>query len=55
MKVKKLSLREKVIVFQKGEYEIEQREEGTEFGLKEIWATGSILDGNSSGRFFRIT
>lgn len=22
-------------------------------GLKEIWATGSILDGNSSGRFFR--
>jgi adenine-specific DNA-methyltransferase len=22
-------------------------------GLKEIWATGTILDGNSSGRFFR--
>lgn len=22
-------------------------------GLKEVWATGSILDGNSSGRFFR--
>lgn len=22
-------------------------------GLKEIWATGAILDGNSSGRFFR--
>jgi adenine-specific DNA-methyltransferase len=43
----------KVTVFQKGEYEIEQREKGTEFGLKEIWATGSILDGNSSGRFFR--
>lgn len=25
----------------------------SEDGLKEIWATGSILDGNSSGRFFR--
>ncbi len=26
---------------------------GSEDGRKEIWATGSILDGNSSGRFFR--
>ncbi|MFR6421639.1 MAG: hypothetical protein ACLUOO_03095 [Coprococcus sp.] len=26
---------------------------GDEYGLKEIWATGTILDGNSSGRFFR--
>lgn len=25
----------------------------TQKGLKEIWATGTILDGNSSGRFFR--
>ncbi|HFF3294518.1 TPA: DNA methyltransferase, partial [Legionella pneumophila] len=26
---------------------------GSEDGLKEIWASGTILDGNSSGRFFR--
>ena len=26
---------------------------GSVDGLKEIWASGSILDGNSSGRFFR--
>ena len=25
----------------------------SDIGLKEIWATGTILDGNSSGRFFR--
>ena len=43
----------RVVVFQKGEYEIEKKSEGNAFGLKEIWATGSILDGNSSGRFFR--
>lgn len=42
----------KVVVFEKGEYEI-IKDEGTEDGRKEIWATGSILDGNSSGRFFR--
>ncbi|MCT3582720.1 site-specific DNA-methyltransferase [Levilactobacillus brevis] len=27
--------------------------EGSSTGLKEIWATGTILNGNSSGRFFR--
>ncbi len=43
----------KVEVFQKGDYEIIQEDRGNEFGLKEIWASGSILDGNSSGRFFR--
>lgn len=42
----------KVVIFDKGSYEIEKKE-GGEDGLKEIWATGSILDGNSSGRFFR--
>jgi len=41
-----------VVVFKKDEYEI-VKGEGTENGLKEIWATGTILDGNSSGRFFR--
>lgn len=42
----------KVEVFKKGTYSIEKRQ-GSEFGLKEIWASGTILDGNSSGRFFR--
>ena len=42
----------KVIVFTKEEIELEKRE-ASEKGRKEIWATGSILDGNSSGRFFR--
>lgn len=42
----------KVDIFEKGQYSIIE-EEGSEFGLKEIWASGTILDGNSSGRFFR--
>lgn len=42
----------KVEIFEKGSYEIIE-EEGSEYGLKEIWASGTILDGNSSGRFFR--
>lgn len=42
----------KVEVFNKGNYEIVE-EDGSEYGLKEIWASGTILDGNSSGRFFR--
>lgn len=42
----------KVEVFYKDNYEIIE-EEGSEYGLKEIWASGTILDGNSSGRFFR--
>ena len=42
----------KVEVYEKGDYSILE-EEGSEFGLKEIWASGTILDGNSSGRFFR--
>jgi adenine-specific DNA-methyltransferase len=41
-----------VEIFQPGEYEI-RKVPGHINGLKEIWATGSILDGNSSGRFFR--
>lgn len=41
-----------VTIFEPGEYEIVERE-GSVTGLKEIWATGTILDGNSSGRFFR--
>lgn len=42
----------KVVVFEKNQYKI-KKGIGTENGRKEIWATGSILDGNSSGRFFR--
>lgn len=42
----------KVTIFQPNEYAI-VKGEPTETGLKEIWATGTILDGNSSGRFFR--
>lgn len=41
-----------VVVFQPGEFEINESE-GSADGLKEIWASGTILDGNSSGRFFR--
>jgi len=42
----------RVDIFQKGQYEV-VKGVGTEYGLKEIWASGTILDGNSSGRFFR--
>jgi len=41
-----------VSIFRPGEYDIVEKE-GSEDGLKEIWASGTILDGNSSGRFFR--
>lgn len=42
----------KVEIFQPDQYEIVTTEPTLE-GLKEIWASGKILDGNSSGRFFR--
>lgn len=41
-----------VDIFSKGDYEI-VLDEPSKDNLKEIWATGKILDGNSSGRFFR--
>lgn len=41
-----------VVKFSTNEYKI-IKSEGNENGLKEIWASGTILDGNSSGRFFR--
>ena len=43
----------RVVVFDSNEYKIVKKDVGDEYGLKEIWATGTILDGNSSGRFFR--
>lgn len=42
----------KVVLFPNNQYEI-VKGEGSKDGLKEIWASGTILDGNSSGRFFR--
>lgn len=42
----------KVTLFKKGEYKI-RKVAGHSQGLKAIWATGTILNGNSSGRFFR--
>lgn len=41
-----------VEVFKNGQYRIEKVVPSLT-GLKEIWASGKILDGNSSGRFFR--
>lgn len=43
----------RVKIFQKSEWKIVKHEQGFREGLKEIWATGTILNGNSSGRFFR--
>lgn len=48
-----LELGGKVVkIFKAGSYEI-CKVESSENALKEVWATGKILDGNSSGRFFR--
>lgn len=41
-----------VHLFKAGTYEI-RKTESSDDALKEIWASGKILDGNSSGRFFR--
>ena len=43
----------KVEIFPKGSYELHEEETGASDRLKEIWASGAVLDGNSSGRFFR--
>lgn len=43
----------RVVIFEKDEYKIVKHSEGYKEGLKEVWATGTILNGNSSGRFFR--
>lgn len=43
----------RVVIFKSKDYKIIKKEVGDEYGLKEIWATGTILDGNSSGRYFR--
>lgn len=43
----------RVVMFKKGDWKIIKHNKGFKEGLKEIWATGTILNGNSSGRFFR--
>lgn len=53
-KGEKISLGGKdVVVFQPNEYKIVEHKTSSKDLLKEIWATGTILNGNSSGRFFR--
>lgn len=42
----------KVTIYNRNEIRIIKKETSGK-GRKEIWATGSVLDGNSSGRFFR--
>lgn len=42
----------RVELFPPEAYVLEKRDPSPQ-GLKEIWASGTILDGNSSGRFFR--
>ena len=43
----------KVFVFEPNQYKVIKHSDGYKEGLKEVWATGTILNGNSSGRFFR--
>ena len=51
--IKELKLGGKTVeVYEKGSYKV-VKVEGSVDGLKEVWASGTILDGNSSGRFFR--
>ena len=42
----------KVILFSPGEYEITKNDTGNIDLLKDTWATGSVLKGNTSGKFF---
>jgi adenine-specific DNA-methyltransferase len=43
----------KVEVFKKNDFEIIKNKDSSENNLKEIWASGKILDSSSTGRFFR--
>ena len=42
----------KVVIFKPGEYEVIEKEEGNVNLLKATWASGSVLKGNTSGKFF---
>lgn len=41
-----------VEIFKQGDYEIEEADEGNINLLKATWASGSVLKGNTSGKFF---
>jgi len=43
----------RVVIYNKDQYEVKKHKSGFQNGLKEVWASGTILNGNSSGRFFR--
>ena len=52
-KGKKIKLGNKeVVIFKKGEYEVIEEEKGNIDPLKATWASGSVLKGNTSGKFF---
>lgn len=42
----------KVKIFKKGEYKIKKLDDISLDGLKDTWASGSVLTGNTSGKFF---
>ncbi len=42
----------KVTVFKSGDWTITKNESGNKKLLKETWASGSVLKGNTSGKFF---
>jgi len=44
----------KVTIFKKGEYKITKRNNPGIKGLKDTWASGSVLTGNTSGKFFDL-
>ncbi len=51
---KKIELGGKTVeIFNKNQYKVKKHLQGHKSLFKEIWASGTILDGNSSGRFFR--
>ena len=44
----------KVTIFKQGEWKINKAQKGSLNLLKETWASGSVLKGNSSGKFFDL-
>lgn len=44
----------KVTIFKKGQYKINKLKHSSLSGLKATWASGSVLKGNTSGKFFDL-
>ncbi|MFT8544850.1 MAG: site-specific DNA-methyltransferase [Leuconostoc falkenbergense] len=44
----------KVTIFKKGQYKINKLKQPSLSGLKATWASGSVLKGNTSGKFFDL-